>query len=372
MGRRLVLVGGGHAHMTTMLKLADFVERGHTVTLINSSPLHYYSGMGPGMLSMSYRPEEIRFHVRKMVEDRGAAFVEGSVVRVDPEQRRLMLASGDQISYDVVSFNIGSVVPQDVSAGSSENIFPVKPIINLLGAQKRILDRLNQEKLRILVVGGGAAGVEITGNTWRLIHSKGGTAHITLLAGRKLMPRFPEKVRRLALKSLGARAIEVLEGLHVERIESGRAYLGGERTLSFDMAFLALGVKPPGVLKDSGLPTGGDGGLLVNDFLQSVAFPEVFGGGDCIWFKSSPLDKVGVYAVRQNPILYNNLMAALENGTMQPFVPGGAYLLIFNLGDGKGIYVKKNRAWGGRLAFKLKDYIDRRFMRKFQVSGEQN
>jgi len=84
------------------------------------------------------------------------------------------------------------------------------------------------------------------------------------------------------------------------------------------------------------------------------------------------LDKVGVYAVRQNPILYHNLMGALENGTMQPFVPGEAYLLIFNLGDGKGIYVKKNWVWGGRLAFRFKDYIDRRFVRKFQVSGEQN
>jgi NADH dehydrogenase FAD-containing subunit len=137
------------------------------------------------------------------------------------------------------------------------------------------------------------------------------------------------------------------------------------------MVFLASGVRPPALLEDSGLPSGGDGGLLVNDYLQCVKFPDVFGGGDCISLQSKPLDKVGVYAVRQNPILHNNLMAALENGTMQPFIPGDAYLLIFNLGDGKGIYVKKNWVWSGSLAFKLKDYIDRRFMRRFQVSGEQ-
>jgi len=372
MGKHLVLVGGGHAHMTVMVKLADFLERGHKVTLISSSPLHYYSGMGPGMLSMIYRPEEIRFHVQKMAQDRGAAFVEGSVVLVDPERRLLKLASGDEIGYDVVSCNIGSFVPQDLSKGSTENVFPVKPIINLVDAQKRILDQLQKGKPRVLVIGGGPAGLEITGNTWRLVHRKGGTAHITLLAGRKLMPRFPEKVRRLAMKSLGSRDIEVVEGNHVRRIEDDCAYLEGERTLSFDMVFLALGVRPPELFKDSGLPTGGDGGLLVNDYLQSVTFPEIFGGGDCISFKSSPLDKVGVYAVRQNPILYNNLMAALENVTMQSFVPGDAYLLIFNLGDGKGIYVKKNWVWGGRLAFQLKDYIDRRFIRKFQVSGERN
>ena len=372
MGKHLVLVGGGHAHMTVMVKLADFLERGHKATLISSSPLHYYSGMGPGMLSMIYRPEEVRFDVKKMAQDRGAAFVEGSVVGVDPARRLLKLASGDEIGYDVVSFNIGSFVPQDLPKGSTENVFPAKPIINLLDAQKRILDQLQKGKPRVLVIGGGPAGLEITGNIWRLVHRKGGTAHIALLAGRKLMPRFPEKVRRLAMKSLGSRDIEVVEGSHASRIEGDCAYLDDERAVQFDVLLLALGVRPADLFQNSGLPTGEDGGLLVNDFLQSVAFPQIFGGGDCIWFKSSPLDKVGVYAVRQNPILYHNLMAVLENDAMKPFVPQEAYVLIFNLGDGKGIYVKRNWVWGGRLAFYLKDYIDRRFIRKFQVSGEQN
>jgi NADH dehydrogenase FAD-containing subunit len=372
MGKHLVLVGGGHAHMTVMIKLAEFVARGHNVTLISSSPLHYYSGMGPGMLSMIYRPEEIRFNVQKMVQDRGATFVEDSVVRVDPEQRLLKLASGGEIGYDVVSFNVGSFVPQNLPMGSTENIFPVKPIINLLEAQRRILDSLSQGKPRIVVMGGGAAGLEVTGNIWRLVHRNGGEARITLFAGRRLMHRFPEKVRYLAIRSLESRHIEVVEGKHVRGIEGNSAHLEGEESVSFDMAFLALGVRPPSLLEESGFPTGSDGGLLVNDFLQSVAFPEVFGGGDCICLQSRPLDKVGVYAVRQNPVLYNNLMAALEDGTMQPFIPGDAYLLIFNLGDGKGIYVKNDWVWGGRLAFHLKDFIDRRFMRKFQISGERH
>jgi NADH dehydrogenase FAD-containing subunit len=79
---------------------------------------------------------------------------------------------------------------------------------------------------------------------------------------------------------------------------------------------------------------------------------------------------VGVYAVRQNPLLRDNLMAALEGRSLTPFQPGGAYLLIFNLGDGRGIFRKKNLVFDGRLAFWLKDYIDRRFMGKFQISGE--
>jgi NADH dehydrogenase FAD-containing subunit len=111
---------------------------------------------------------------------------------------------------------------------------------------------------------------------------------------------------------------------------------------------------------------GPDGGLLVNRYLQSTAFDNIFGGGDCICYQESPLDKVGVYAVRQNPVLFHNLVAALEGRELQAFDPGGDYLLIFNLGDGGGIFYKKPILFGGRLAFAIKDYIDRKFMRRFQ------
>ena len=136
------------------------------------------------------------------------------------------------------------------------------------------------------------------------------------------------------------------------------------------MIFLALGVQPSPLFKNSGIQTGPDGGLLVNEYLQSVAFPEIFGGGDCIYFQPQPLDKVGVYAVRENPILFHNLKAALEGRAMRRFKPGGDYLLLFNMGDDRAIFWKKQLVFDGRLAFWLKDYIDRRFMKKFQISGE--
>jgi NADH dehydrogenase FAD-containing subunit len=110
--------------------------------------------------------------------------------------------------------------------------------------------------------------------------------------------------------------------------------------------------------------------LLVNAYLQSVAHPDIFGGGDCISLEGQQLAKVGVYAVRENPVLYHNLMVALEGGEMEVFRPQKHFLLIFNMGDGKGIYWKKNWAWEGRLAFLLKNYIDRKFMKTFQISGE--
>jgi NADH dehydrogenase FAD-containing subunit len=371
MGKHLVLAGAGHAHLTCLANLKEVVARGHRVTVISPAPYHYYSGMGPGMLGGTYTPQQIRFHIKKMAESAGAAFIPGQVELVDSQARRLSLDSGEQVSFDVASFNTGSSVPlQSVSATDCDHIFPVKPIINLLRARQVMLDLMRDRHLRLLVVGGGPAGLEITGNTWKLIHDHQGAAKITLVAGRRLMSGFPEPVRRLAVRSLQRREIEVIEGTHLRLLEKNQAWLEDGRYFPFDVALLALGVRPAPLFAASGLPTGPDGGLLVNEYLHAVNHPYLFGGGDCISFQPQPLDKVGVYAVRQNPILNHNLPAALDGRPLMAFQPQRDYLLIFNLGDGTGIFRRKNWVWNGRLAFRLKDYIDRKFMKKFQLSGE--
>ena len=91
------------------------------------------------------------------------------------------------------------------------------------------------------------------------------------------------------------------------------------------MALLATGVTPQALFKRSGLPVGEDGGLLVNSFLQSVRYPEIFGGGDCISLEHYRLPRVGVQAVRQNPILYHNLLASLSGGELFEFTPQQTY-----------------------------------------------
>lgn len=371
MGKHLVLVGGGHAHLTVLSNLATYINRGHRVTLVGPSAYHYYSGMGPGLLSGIYRPQDVRFHVKKMAEDRGASFLQDKVIKIDPGQRILNLQSGNQVSYDVVSFNTGSDVPlNSLVTEPLENIVPVKPVFNLLQARRLVTQALKEKPLDFIVVGGGAAGVEVTANLWRLVNENRGKATIRLIAGQKLLAGLPEKVRALALRSFTDRGIMITEGNRVEAVTKNQLRLTDGSSNPFDVAFMALGVQPSRIFHDSGIPTGPDGGLLVNHFLQSVAHPEMFGGGDCISLADSPLAKVGVYAVRQNPILYHNLLAALEGREMKTFMPQKDYMLIFNMGNGRGILWKKNFVYEGRMAFLLKDYIDRKFMRKFQVAGE--
>jgi NADH dehydrogenase FAD-containing subunit len=370
MKRHLVLVGGGHAHLTTLLKLRDFTGRGHRVTVISSSGYHYYSGMGPGMLAGIYQPQEIRFNIKKMTEDRGAAFAEDTVTQINPLGRKLLLNSGRSIEYDVVSFNTGSEIAADIPETTGSNIYRVKPIANLVKARKWILENIHTRHLRIVVVGGGPAGIEIAGNVWRLIRDNGEKSVIQLLAGRELLKNMPERVCRLVRSSFHKRNIRIIEGRHMTTLSNETVVMDDASAIPFDAVFIATGVRPTPFFRDSGLPAGEDGGMLVNSCLQSIEFPEIFGGGDCISFKEQPLDKVGVYAVRQNPVLHQNLLAGLEGGELMTFVPQKDYLLIFNLGNGRGVFRRKNIVWDGRIAFLLKDYIDRKFMTKFQVSGE--
>jgi NADH dehydrogenase FAD-containing subunit len=372
MDKELVFAGGGHAHLTALKHLSEFIRSGHAVTLISPSVYHYYSGMGPGMLAGTYHPWEVRFHLQRMAERAGARFILDEVVHFDPRERILFLRSGQQINYDIASFNLGSEVPiETLGLSISDGIFPVKPLVNLLKIRKTVLDGIRQGKtLKLAVIGGGPAGVEISANLRMLLDQKSSRGEITLIAGKRLLAGGPEKLHDMVHKSLSAKGIEIIEGHHAETVQQGSIMLTNRQIIDFDIAVVAIGILPSRVFKVSGVPVGGDGGMLVNSHLQSVAYPQIFGGGDCISLENQPLKKVGVYAVRQNPILLHNILAAIKGGPMKDFKPQREYLLILNIGNGEGIFWKKNMIWQGRSAFLLKDYIDRRFMGKFQISGE--
>lgn len=367
MSRRLILIGGGHAHMVTLTNLREFVKRGYQVSLIGPSEYHYYSGMGPGLLSQIYSAQETRFAIRRMVEKNGGTFIRNTVTQIDPHKRLVITQDGERYSYDLLSCNTGSYVQSLEQVGENDTLFYAKPIERLRQARQTLIEMAAWKKVRVSVIGGGAAAVEIAGNVWRLLnhHARHGF-ELRVFTSGSLLSRFPAKVSAAGLKSLMRRGIEVLQNCPAKAISMETVETDSGRAYPADVIFIATGVKPSPIFKASGLPVGPDGGLAVNQYLQCTAYPNIFGGGDCIYYQDDPLDKVGVYAVRQNPILFGNLLAALEGGTLKPFSPGGSYLLIFNMGDGTGIFYKNGILLRGRLAFLIKDYIDRRFIQTYR------
>lgn len=366
MKKHLVLAGAGHAHMVTMANISVIRDLGHQVTVIGPSDYHYYSGMGPGMLGSGYDPDDIRFAVRDTVEEQGATFLRDSVVGLDPAGRELQLESGKSLPYDVLSCNTGSHVDIPPIHGSRATIYTVKPIERLYQARTEIESLGQKQSVTVAVVGGGPAGAEVAGNVAQLLGRVSHPGKVILFGGRRLLSRFPQAVRDKSRKILVKSNVDIREGDHLLSIQDNHLQFDSGPDEYADFIILATGVHPSSFFREAGLATGPDGGLLVNGYLQCPEYPEIFGGGDCIYYEDQPLDKVGVYAVRENPVLFHNLKAFLQDEPLQAFDPGGDYLLIFNLGNSQGVLRKKWFQVSGKIAFWVKDWIDRKFMEKFK------
>ena len=367
MKKQLVLIGGGHAHMLTLSRLDTFIEEGWQVTVIQPSDNHYYSGMGPGMLGQTYQASDIRFDTRRLVEELGGVFVLDYATKIDPVKQLVFCKErSEPLPYDLLSCNCGSYVPLQNIQVSDSQIFTAKPIEMLLVAQKKLLHLSQQKKVIVGIVGGGPSAVEFAGNVEQLCLQNGLFPPEITLYCRSLLSGLPKGVATQTRKLLEQKGVRIVEGARCSSVVSNRIDLDNGDSYNCDVIFAAFGVKPSKIFVDSSLPVGDDGGLLVGEQLQSVEYDTIFGGGDCIAYKPQSLDKVGVYAVRQNEILYDNLMASIKGTSLRSFEPGGSYLQILNLGRGTGVLTKWGLVFSGKLAFKLKDSIDRKFIEKFR------
>lgn len=364
--KRVVFAGGGHAHLYSLRRTASFARRGHEVVLVNPSPYLYYSGMATGIISGNYASDENRIDVRRLVEGGGGRFIEGTVSRILHENRELLLESGQRVSYDAASFCLGSETRQSLAFTGGDSI-PVKPVSNTKDVRARVLGfEGNANGPRVLIVGGGAAGCEVAANTARLMEDSASGGSVTLTeAGPSLLSASPKKARREVLNHLMRQGVEVLLNTAVASSEDGSVRTGNGRLLEADLIVLSTGIVPSPVFRSSSLATGDDGGLWVDHCLRSVSDPRLFGGGDSISFRGQNLPSLGVFAVRQAPVLFHNLHAALRGEPLRMFNPQRRYLYILNLGDGTGLAIHGSLVWRGRSALMLKHLLDTRFMGRY-------
>jgi NADH dehydrogenase FAD-containing subunit len=370
--RRAVLLGAGHAHLETLRQSGRFTRRGHELVLVAPGPF-WYSGLATGMLGGTYPPDLDRVDVAALVARGGGRFIRGRATGIDVAARRVHLEDGPSLRYDALSLNLGSEVPVADVPGLAEHGIAVKPIENLWRLRRELEERLpsatSGRPLRLVVIGGGATACEVAANARRRADDLDGAAEVTVLArGERLHEHVARRAAEGLLRSLRRRGVRVELGAAVERIEPGCALLADGRRFPFDLLVPAIGLVPSPLVRATGLPTDGAGALLVDESLRSVADPAVLGGGDCVAWPGRSLAKVGVYAVREAPILCHNLLATLEGRPPRRFRPQRRFLLILNLGDGTGLASWGPLHWRGRLAFWLKDRIDRRFLARYRAT----
>ncbi len=369
---RLLLAGAGHTHLEILRRLILEPLPEAELTLISVGPLHHYSGMVPGYLQGTYQEEEIAVRVPDLMERAGGSFLAGKAVGIDPAGRRVRVETADgarEVPYDLVSFAVGSNTAGIDSPRVAGEAQRIKPLERVHALRERLLALADgPDEVSVALVGGGAAGVEIA-LAIAAVLEKGGKAHrITLLeSGEDILSGYRHRFRERARTILRKRKIAVRTGLrvsavHAEEVETEE----GVRVPSRLTVWLTGAVAWP-LFRDSGLPLDGRGFLLTDDALRSVADPRIFAVGDCGTLASHPdTPKAGVYAVREGPVLWESLKAAVRGGEPPRYEPQHGFLSILNTGDGRALLDYKGIVSHSRWAWRLKDWIDRRFMARYQ------
>ncbi len=365
---RLLLVGAGHAHLEILRRLS-LEPLGVTLTVVSPSPRHHYSGMVPGYLQGTYEEDEISVDVARLAERAGGSFEAGSAVAIDPRRQAVQLANGEELTYDLVSFAVGSDTAGAAAPEIAAHAQRVKPLARVAALRARLLE-LSQAggERRAVVVGGGAAGVEVVFACARVLDAAGGRRQLALVdSGPEILPGYTDRCRTLARRLLAGRGIEVLTGKRVSAVGAGAVELAGGGTVPSDLTIWLTGAVALPLFAGAGLPLDERGFLILDDSLRSLADPRIFAAGDCGTLAHYPdTPKAGVYAVREAPFLWSSLKATLEGRRPPSYVPQSGFLSLLNTADGRALLQYKGQVAHSRWAFALKDWIDRRFLRKYQ------
>ncbi|MBA3936613.1 MAG: FAD-dependent oxidoreductase [Planctomycetes bacterium] len=364
---RIVLLGAGHAHHYALAHLEAYARSGCAVTLVAENPF-WYSGMASGILGGDYAPEEAQIDVFALAARGGATVVAGRATFIDRPGRRVVLEDGKTVPYDLVSLAIGSGVRTDLTLPGPESAFTVKPLARLWDL-RCVLERLVHERAQapvtVVVIGGGASACEAAANAHALITARGGRAQIVLVTGETWLSVLPDHVRAQVARDFARRGIRVERARALGCTAHGVAVVG-RPVITCDAVVIATGLKPPPLAAASGLPVDGEGALLVDANLRSLGDPRIFGGGDCIAIAGHDVPRLGVFAVRQGPVLHANLIAAARGTQLRIYRPQRRWLSILNLGDHRGLATWGPFNWHGRGAWLLKDRIDRAFIRRYR------
>ncbi|MCB9760707.1 MAG: selenide, water dikinase SelD [Alphaproteobacteria bacterium] len=371
--RDVLLLGGGHSHVQVLRRQLMQPLPDARLTVVVDRSVAVYSGMVPGVVAGQYTAHDVEIDVRPLAKRAGARLIEQTVVGVDTENQRVLLAHRPPLRYDLASFNLGSRVSGVELPGVKPYALPTRPIHRLVEAFEARARRGFGERVRAVVVGAGAGGVELAFCVRERLRRAGvKQIEVTLVdAGARILPGQPAGLARLAHRAAERRGITILHDTRVASVTDDAVRLDDGRALHSDLTLWVTGAAAPALFGRSGLPVDAQGFVLTEPTLQVRDHPALFAVGDCATLADFPdTPKAGVYAVRQGPFLADNLAAALAGRPLRRYRPQRDFLALLNLGDGTALGAKWGLAFEGAWVFRLKDRIDRRFMERFQVLDE--
>lgn len=358
--KTLVLIGGGHAHLHCLEQFNKHSFKDWRVLLISPSVHQYYSGMFSGYIEELYTLNDMRVDLERLCEKIGAAFIEDRIDAVDTDSKQLTGAQGAVYRYDLASFDIGSttVVPESLA----EQIPALKPNYHFPEQLRQI-----RETRSPVIAGGGASGVEIAFSihSWRK-HRQFGLNSV-LVSSSALLSGQGSRISKSIEAIANRKALPFYTGEKVDKMNDRKIITHTGKSFPKSGILWLTGPGSNPLFATSGIQTDEAGFLLVNDQLQSLDHPDIFGAGDCISFKSdSSLPKNGVFAVRQGPVLWHNLKNCMFSGKLIPFIPPKRFLAILSTGGGEAFLTYGKFHLHGKIPWRIKQSIDRKFLMRYK------
>ena len=191
-----------------------------------------------------------------------------------------------------------------------------------------------------------------------------------LTADGEILQEHPQSVARRFRRILAGRGIEVNVDTRVTRVTPNTLVDAAGREFRFHEILWVTQAGAPPWLAGSGIDVDEQGFMLVNGHLQSQSHANVFGAGDVVAMANTPRPKAGVFAVRQGRPLTENLRRFLLERPLTRYRPQRRFLKLVSTGNRYAVASRGPWSTEGTWVWRWKDWIDSRFMEKYQVLPE--
>lgn len=365
--RDVCLVGGGHSHALLLRRWAMEPIAGVRLTLVSSNVQTPYSGMLPGLIAGHYSVDDIHIDLLRLCSWAQVRFVEDTVTSIDLDNRQVNFSDRPGVSFDVLSLDTGSTPDLSVT-GAAEHVTPVKPVSEFHARWRALQQRLNESEgsgTSIGVVGSGAGGFELVTAMRHRLRETTASCYWFLRSDDAISGR-PERVGSLAIAAAEAAGIDVVRQFDVVSVAPGKLTAADGRSVSLTEIIWCTAASGPSWPAAAGLDTDKRGFVSTNRYLQSTSHPFVFATGDIGTQVQTPSNKAGVFAVRQAPVLFENIRRYLLSEKLKVYVPQKDFLSLMATGPKHAIASRGPLVVQGSWVWRWKNHIDQTFMDQFR------
>lgn len=377
----LLLIGGGHAHVSVLKKFGMQAVPGLRITLVTRDIHTPYSGMLPGYIAGHYEYDECHIDLGPLARFANARIYHAEVYKLDAANKQVYVNGRPPISYDILSINTGSSPATIDVPGATEFALVAKPIDIFLRRWKALQQRVLQSEgdFHVAIVGGGAGGVELALSIQLRLQTllkknndNPERLRLSLLTqGDSILSTHNSGVQKRFKRVLGERNIELLLEHSASEITKNTIKTDNGSFINMDACIFVTNASAPDWPKEAGLDVDHEGFISVNRSLQSTSHQDIFAVGD-IASLPDPRPKSGVFAVRQGPVLTENLRRYALSQSLKHYRAQKNFLGLISTGNQYAVASRGGLSLEGAWLWKVKDWIDREFMRKFNDLPEMN